>query len=59
MVAFPLFIAAAEPVADEVTSTGLTLSSPEYSCAYTMPKKEIAVPKVAVIVFVPAAMFFA
>ena len=59
VVTAPLLIAADEPMADAVTSTGFTLLRPEYSCRYTIPNELIAVPKVAVTVFDPPAMLFA
>ena len=59
VVALPVVIAAALPIADRLTSSGFVRSSPEYSWAYTIPHPVMVVPNVARTVLAPAAMSLA
>src|SRR5262249_29217697 len=59
VVTAPLVMAEPVPVRDALTSTGLTLSIPEYSLMYTVPNEVIGVEYVTVTVFAPPAMFLA
>ena len=55
----PLSIAPPVPMAVFAPSTGLSLSTPEYSWMYMTAKELIELPNVAVTVFAPPAMFLA
>ena len=59
VVTLPLFIPRLVPVATVCVSSGLDLSTPEYSWTYTSAQPLIAVANAAVTVFAPPATFLA
>ena len=59
MVAEPLLMAFAVPMLAALASSGVVRSSPEYSWMKSLPNDVIDVPKVAVTVLAPPAMFLA